>query len=810
MLLPYLRHALRLLVADRWFSLVNIGGLVLGLASVALIGLYVRHELSYDSFLPDSETLYRVDTVETAPGQDSIEIAQAPGPLAAGLRAQFPQVEEVSRAFRLEATAIRDGQPFAEPILVADPNFFSLIRLPFVSGSPAQALTQVGSIALSERAAIKYFGTTQAIGRRMTLRLTQPRDFTVSAVFRTIPDNSHMAFDIVVPHAAWFGANSEEVMAIPDSWYGAYFHTYVRLKPGARAGDIEAGLPALVDRSFPAALRQLISTPPHEVYRFRFVQARDLHFDGAAIEAMRPPSSRTMLAALSAVALLILLIACINFANMLAARSSLRAREVALRKVVGARRSDIIVQFLVEALLVTGIAGFLSVALVELALPWLESGLGLPTSALGVGAVWAAMAALIFATAALAGVYPSMLVARIMPAAVLNRNAETGSGGRLRSALLVVQFAISVCLVAVTMVMLLQWRMTQQMDLGFEPEGVLVVRAPDETEGSAKARAFSDALARLPGVSAASLSSAVPSDVSENNLSVRFGGQSRPISIGYHRVDNRFFETYSVAPLAGRLSAARASGTSEMQRGEAVRPVVLNLSSLDRLGLRRPSDAIGQVLRGRDVSYEVVGVVRDLHFRSLHAPMRDELFILVDAAGTNISLRVRDGREREIAAMVDRLWRERFPAAPVERAMLTDLIGDLYAADARRLVLVSLFAGLAILLSCVGLIAMAAFALQRRTREIAIRKVLGARTGDILRLLLWDFLKPVLLANLIALPVAWYVARGWLDGFSYRIDMPPLAFATAAMATLVLAAAAVTVHSVRTSRLSPAPALRRD
>ena len=811
MLLHYARLAVRLLVADRWFSLVNLSGLALGLASVALIGLYVRHEFNYDDFLPNSETLYRIDTVETAPGHEPIEIALAPGPLAPALRAQFPQIEQISRAYRFEATTIRDNQPFAEMILAADPNLFSVLGLPFAAGAPDRALTGGGSIAISERAAEKYFGTAEAIGRRMTLRLPQTRDFTVSAIFRTIPDNSHLDFDIVIPHAAYFGAAREDVMAIPDSWGGAYFHTYARLRGGTDPADIQRHLPALVDRSFPASLREIISTAPHEVYQFRFVPAADIHFEGAPIEAMRPPSSRTALVALSFVAVLILLIACINFGNLLAARSTLRAREVALRKVVGAARSDIIVQFLFEALLVAGVAGLFSVAVVEIALPYLEASLALPAHYLrpDIGTVWLGMAALIFATAATAGVYPSLMISKIRPAAVFNREFARRSGGGLRGILMFFQFAISIALVTVTIVMLMQWRLTQRMDLGFDREGLMVVRAPEGDEGNAQARAFADALARLPGVERASLSSAVPSDVSENNLTIRHGGESRPIQLGFHRVDNDFFATYAVAPLAGRTSTMRAGrlGTGAAERSGAT-PVILNRSSLRRLGFDRPEAAIGQVLQGRDSPYEIIGVVPDLHFRSLHAPVRDEVFVLDETAGNNISLRVAPGREAEVASRVDRLWRERFPAESIDRAALADLIDDLYAKDARQLVLLTLFAGLAIILSCVGLLAMAAFALQRRTKEIALRKVLGARTADILRLLLWDFLKPVLLANLIAWPVAWYVTRNWLDTFSYRIEMPPIAFAAATLATLILAAAAVIVHSVRSSRLHPAPALR--
>ncbi|WP_129791269.1 ABC transporter permease [Sphingosinicella sp. CPCC 101087] len=815
MVLHYLKLALRLLVADRWFSLVNLGGLALGLASVLLIGLYVRYEHSYDTFLPKSENLYRVDTVETVPGHDSIEIALAPGPLAGALETEFPQIEAITRAFRTEADLLRENQRFPERILAADPDFFSVIGLPFVAGSPERALDGSRSVAISQRASERLFGDSSAIGRVVTIAAPEPRDFIVSGVFETIPDNSHMAFDVAIPHAAFFGAGSDATMAIPDSWAGAYFHTYVRLRPGARPEDVERRLPALVDRSLPAALREAISTPPHELFQFRFVPVRDVHFEGAAIEAMRPPSSRTTVVALSAVAALILLVACINFGNILAARASLRTREVALRKVVGAKRRDIILQFLLEALLIAGIAGMVSVALVEIALPYIESRLGLPADYLrpNIASVWAGVAALIFATAAAASVYPSLLIARIMPSTALSREFARRSGGRFRTALLVLQFAISIGLVAVTITMSMQWRLTREMDIGFDRADLAVIRMPDGPRQAIDARAFADALARHPDVRGVSLSSAVPSDTSEDNLTIRFGGQSRPVQLGYHRVDTAFFETYGVAPLAGRTASQERASRSEPDRqGDTAgtRPVVLNHSSLDRLGLSRPEEAIGQILQGSEVAYEVVGVVPDLHFRSLHAPIRDEIYLLDDQAGGNISVRIQPGSAERFGAFADRLWRERVPGHPIERAFLADLIGDLYAKEARQLALLTFFSALAIILSCLGLVAMAAFSLQRRTREIAVRKVLGARTRDILRLLMWDLLRPVMLASLIAWPIAWYVARDWLNNFSYRIDMPPLAFVSASLVAVLLAAAAVAAHSVRTSRLHPATALRRE
>jgi putative ABC transport system permease protein len=362
MWLHYLKMCLRTMARERFLSAVNLLGLATGLASVILIFVHVDAELGYDSWLPGQERLYRIDTVETVPGQQPNEIALAPGPLRDALLRDFPQIEALARAYPAAVTVTRDGRPFSEDILVADPNFLSLLGLPLRSGSAARALQSPGSVALSERAARKYFGDADAIGRRMVIRTPEPRDFIVSAVFATIPNNSHMKFDIVIPHAGYFPLADEEVRAIPESWAGAYFHTYARLRAGADLAAVEQALPAFVDRSLPQWLTGLLKTAPHDFFKFRFIPVRDIHFDGAPIGAMKPPASRTTILALSLVALLILLIAAINFANLSAARSTLRAREVALRKTVGARRRQILAQFLVEAVTLTAIAALLALA----------------------------------------------------------------------------------------------------------------------------------------------------------------------------------------------------------------------------------------------------------------------------------------------------------------------------------------------------------------------------------------------------------------------------------------------------------------
>ena len=808
MWLHNLKSALRAMASDRFFAFVNLLGLSIGLASVVAISLHVRNELGHDSWLPDHERLFRIDTAETIPGRAPIEIARAPGPLREALMRDFAQVEQVSRAFPTAANVRRDAETFGEEVLVADPDFFAVVRLPFVAGSPDRALAAPSSVVLSARAAEKYFGGRAAIGRRLTVFVPEPREFTVTAVFETIPQASHMDFDIVIPFASYFRPSPDGSMTIPENWGGAYFLTYARLREPADAQRIARALPAFTDRHVPQWITDQLQVPAHEFYRFRFIPVRDVHFDGAPIEAMKPPGSRTIVAALGGVAMLILLIAGINFANLAAARSALRVREVAIRKVVGARRGQIAVQFLTEAVVMTLIAGLLALALVELALPylgdWLGAGVDLPPPT--EWETWAGLLFLVLVTATAAGAYPSLVASSFSPAEAFRRDPRVGGGGRLRGLLVGVQFTISIALIAITLVMSLQTRFARDMDLGFDRENMLIVRIADSPDQSAIARTLRDSVRRHPMVVDSSLSSAVPSDRSEDNISVTRPDAVRPIQIGYHRVDSRFFASYGVRALAGRTEAMREADDRSADGGSA--SAVINRAALRRLGFSDPDDAIGEVLRAGDSEYGIVGVVPDLHFRSLHEPVRDEIYVLDEQPGAALSIRLRPGEPASLLDFVDRSWARLVPDRPIVREFLDARLDAHYSRERAQSRLLGLFSAVATALSCLGLFGMVAFAVQRRTKELAIRKVFGARPADIARLLLWQFSQPVLFANLIAWPAAWLVLSNWLDGFAYRIDMPLWAYGAAGLTALVIAALAVAAHAVRIARQHPVKALR--
>jgi putative ABC transport system permease protein len=592
--------------------------------------------------------------------------------------------------------------------------------------------------------------------------------------------------------------------AIPDNWGGAYFFTYARLKPGADPAAIERSLPALVDRSLPDWLTGLLAGAPRDFYRFRFVAVADILFDGGAIGAFKPKASRTTLWALSGVALLILAIAAINFANLTTARSTLRSREVAIRKVVGAKARQILIQFMSEAVLLTAVAGLIGLSLVELGYPYLAALLGMAeTLPRGDWRFWSAVTLGVLATAIMSGLYPSVILSRIRPAALFGGREAAARTGLLREMLVIAQFAISIGLIAATVVMLLQMRFTGAADLKFDSRNLLVLRVPEGIDADGPARALKDRIARERGVLGLSLSSSVPSDESEDNLSIDWPGEAKPLQLGFHRVDPDFFRTYRVPLRVGRTGVAPPDGGP-------VRHVLINEAAMNRLGFARPEQALGSVLRASRTEMRVVGVVPNLHFRSLHAPVRDELFILDETPGRMLSVRYRPGDLPDLLRGIERHWQQLFPGHEVERAFLDESLAALYENERRQARLLAIFAGIAILLSCLGLAAMSAFSARQRAREIAIRKVLGARSRDIFALLAWQFSKPVVIANLIAWPAAWWVMRDWLNGFDARIALTPAPFLLAGLLALLIALGTVAGHAIRVARTNPIHALRYE
>ena len=549
---------------------------------------------------------------------------------------------------------------------------------------------------------------------------------------------------------------------------------------------------------------------------------------------MRPGNDRTTIVTFAIVALLILGIACVNFVNLATARASQRAREVALRKVLGATRGQLIVQFIGEALLIAGIAMIGALALAELAIGPLAAFLDadMKLDYMGRDGVLLPVIVLLIVVGAAGGIYPALYLSRYKPAQVLKANkssAESAGTGRLRSILVVVQFAVSIGLIICTSIVYAQTVYARTADPGFRREGLLQVNIAYRSF-LPNSEAFARAVERVPGVRSVARTAIGVSTNSTMGRAVKVPGRTETVGIGNYAIDGSFFDTMGIRLLAGRLldenrlmdvtSVPWPEPSPEGERALAQRGgnVVINDLAARRLGFRTAQEAIGKEVRvalSLDTSQpmvpvRIVGVVADTRFRTIRSPVEPIMYRIGGDYLQALMVRYADPNPAAVRERIGELWKRFAPDLPYEAKFSEDIVAQLYTAEKARAQIFAGFAVLAVLMGCLGLFGLATFTAERRTKEIGIRKVLGARTRDIVRLLVWQFTRPVIIANLIAWPVAWWVMRDWLNTFDTRITLGPTPFVLAGLIAFAIAIATVAAHSMRVARTNPIHALRYE
>jgi putative ABC transport system permease protein len=818
----YLTIGLRNFIGNKLFSIINVFGLAVGLASVIVIGLYVKYESSYDRFFPDSDRIYRVMTdLYPVNGQQQRKMATNYYPAADLLKADFPEVVEVARLLQSRGVLARDDRDdllFSEPgLYYADAAVFRIFRFEWLQGDPATALDEPNSVVITERIARKYFGNEDALGRRLKL-VSRGRDLQVTGVIRDLPANSHMAPTIITNLDIMIDFLGEDVRS---SWRRANaFHTYVKLAAGANIGTVASGLPAFLNRHVAedASSRMGMTTIP----------VSDIHLRSTREQELRPPGSMAAVLSLTAVALGILLIATVNFMNLATARSMLRAKEVGVRKAVGAERRHLIVQFLGESIGMTLVAASSAIAIVEVVLPAFEvfSGMTLSFDLLRDTGLAAGLLALVLVVGCLAGTYPAFYLSSFKPARVLRGRVAGGPGDLLfRNLLVVLQFSIAIVLVVATAVVALQNRYTSQLDLGFDTEQVVVITA---TQGLTKQwETLKNELLQHPGITQAAAASTVPGSPLGigNAAEAKSSRDVEPHELWRIYVDYGFFETYNIHLLAGRLfSEEFAADRMPIVWPPSQAPLegnfVLNASAAREFGWK-PEEAIGQAFEVRDTGQlltgHIVGVVADSHFESLRIDVKPLAFYLAPPGQwANVPVfsyavvRITGDNLRDTLDHIDRAWRSVTPDAPVDRSFLGDRINAFYQQDKRLGQLLSSFAALAILVACLGLFGLATFNAQRRMKEIGIRKVMGGSVWRIVLLLTNDFSKLVLLSNVIAWPVAYFAMNRWLENFAYRIDLTPLIFVASGVIASGIAWVTVGGTAAKAASAKPVLALRYE
>ncbi len=832
----YLTVGLRALAKNKTYAFINIFGLTVGLVACLLILLYVRYEQSYDRWLPEADRTFQLQTWYKADSRMGEEKLMQLSAIAAGRRLaqDFPQVEKLVWVRTFAPVVIQNGRASeVEDLRMADGNLFEVLALPLVRGSAATALPDSHSVALSESEAKRRFRGADPIGRTLTIvDNTGNVDYRVTAVFKDIPKDSSFSADMI----ARFDLDTQFADRTDSltRWDQQGGWTFVRLRPGADADALNAALPAWEQRVIPDQITNGERFNAADEMDLHLTNIRDVHLGKAQEYGMKPGNDRGTVVTFAVIALLVLGMACVNFTNLATARASQRAREVALRKVLGATRRQLIAQFLVESTLLALVALIAALAVVELVLPAFNSFLdaGIELHYWGEGGIWLACLVLVLLVGVASGFYPAFYLSNFQPARILKANrsaADAHGSGRLRNTLVIAQFAISIGLIACTTVIYAQTSFARTMDAGYQREGLLQVGSLDFIGASPQAaQALVDRVRRLPGVVAAARTQIAVSP-NDNSMSSYFlPGNPVSVSLGTYGVETGFFKAMGIELLAGRGfsdSQGKDDATTPFpvdpaaERALAARGinVVITEAASRRLGFARPEEAIGKTIRGAItlpqfglVPCTIVGVVSDTRYRSLREPLQPTLYAMQKRGFSQMAVRYSGVEPSVLRGRIEQIWDELMPQVPFAAAFADDLVARQYAQETARGTLFATFAALAVIIGCLGLFGLAAFTAERRTKEIGIRKVLGARTRDIVRLLVWQFSRPVLFANLIAWPIAWWVMRGWLNGFDTRIALTPVPFVAAGLLALAIALATIGAHALKVARTNPIHALRYE
>jgi putative ABC transport system permease protein len=817
----YLDVALRGFLANKLFSFINVFGLAVGLASAILIGLYVADELSYDRFHPNADRIYRIGR-DIYPREDfaGLYMATVPPIAAEQLQQDYPEIEVTARVRPLSGLLARDDVAFYEDsILYADPTIADIIGFEWLAGDPTTALDAPTSIVLTESLARKYFGDEIALGQ--TLTYENAEDLTVTGVIRDLPHNTHLKADALRSIDVFLNLLPEQNRT---QWGGNMMHTYVRLQPGADIAAMASTFPAFMDRHIPptAGFGQSSS-----VSGISAMNIADIHLQSTLQNEMSAPGSMATVVALGTVAFGIVLIACFNFMNLSTARSVLRGKEVGIRKTIGAERKHLILQFMGESLGMALLATVIAIVLVEITLPAFNgfSGKTLAFDVLVNPRLQAALGLLVLGVGLVAGSYPALYLSAFKPAQVLKSRVSFGLRDVVfRNLLVVLQFSISIVLVIATVVVGMQMRYARALDLGFDKEQVVVLGGSPTQGMTTRWDALRQELLSHPEVVSVTASSLLPGMENLNDTFGRVQGAANTEGLVLRSmiVDYDFFATYKVDLLAGRaFSTDFSADRLPPEPGAGMTGnFILNASAAREFGWA-PEEAIGQLFElgvagAAGVKGSIVGVVADSNFETVRLTVKPLIYMLgqqgqwpypVFSGG---AVRITGNDLVGTLAYIDSAWQRVIPDFPLNRRFLSDDFEAMYQNDTRLGQLFTSFAGLAILIACLGLFGLATFNAQRRIKEIGVRKVMGGSVWSIVWLLTSNFSRLVLVSNLIAWPVAYFAMERWLENFAYRIDLTPLVFIGSGLIALCIAWVTVGGTAAKAASAKPVLALRYE
>jgi putative ABC transport system permease protein len=793
MLKNYFVAAIRSLYKNKGFTVINILGLSIGLASFVLISLYVYHEVSFDRYHANADRIFKiVENLKTE--NEMLYQSSSSPPMGPALQREFPEVESYVRLLSTDMLVRHGDIVFnEEECYFADSTLFKVFSFPLIAGDERTALTEPHSLVLTRSAAQRYFGNGEALGQTLEI---DKETYKITGVMEDVPENSHFRFSMVASFSTWSIPNKQYEST---AWFWNSFYTYILLRDGQQIDGLRAKMKGFIDRN---------------------VSKGDMYYEDLPLQALTdiymketPRSwengkrgSLSNLYILSFIALFILIIASFNYVNLATARASRRLKEVGLRKVLGAQRPMLVAQFLSESFVVSFLATALGAGISWVVLPLFNSMLDTTLSLAmlpiqySVG-VFVALAVLL---GLFSGIYPAIIISGFSPLDIFRPSLRGFFSHQFfRRVLVSVQFVISITLVAGTLLVFNQLSLLRNRDLGFKKDATLLMPLNGNRDVRERIEIVKEQLLKVPGVVSVTASHTVPGQ-STTNL---FGmvevqdGKMSPTNINTNFVDHDFLTAYGIPLVAGR-------NFSKALPADDTTAFIVNETAMRDLGWT-PQTAIGKKI-DQNRKGTVIGVCQDFHYRSLHHAIEPLLLTINRYAYNTLSLKIHSDNIPAVVASLDTQWKQIAPGYPFAYSFLDQDYDKLYRADAQLGKVASVFSGLAIFVGCLGLLGLTSFAVERRVKEMSIRKVLGASVGNIIMIISWEFIALIGVAFVLSVPLTWYLISRWLANFTERISIGPVSFVVAGISVLVLAWSTVSFLSFRAATTNPSQALRQD
>lgn len=806
MIRNYIKIAFRSIQKQKSYAFLNIAGLSLGMAASLLILQYVKYERSFDTFHDRAEDIYRIQYNVYHQNVLNFESAVAVPAITAYLKKNFPEVEHASKILRRTAVVsyispVHGEVKFQERnMFFAEPEFLEMFSYKVISGDPKTGLEGINKLMISAGAARKYFGSEDPIGKRLTMNGT--RSFEVTGVFEDVPENTHLHFNFLLSYAT---ANSISEDASETSWGWYDFYSYVMLRPGTNVDVLQSKIDDQLMKDRGEEWRERDARQ-----EFVLRPMTDIHLKSHLLYEAEPEGQRDAgsVYALNIIAFFILAIAWINYINLATARSLNRANEVGVRKVMGAFRSQLINQFLTESFIMNVIGCLLALIMVRLGWEWFSnlSGWTIPLDFIFTSQFWLIVLSLFGIGTLLSGFYPAIVLSSFRPVSVLKGKIMRTSGGDLiRKGLVVFQFAASVFLIVGSIVVYRQLQFMKNQDLGMSINETLVLKGPYVFDSlyQAKYKSFKNEITRIPGVKSIASASFLPGDEIYWTMNIRqlTSRAEDNLMVSVAGVDEDYIPSFGINILAGRnfYPATESEG----------KRVILNLALSKQLSFREPSDAIGKMVWLGGDTLEVVGVVSDFHQMSLKNSVAP-LAIKFGGWTRFYAMKVETSDYQSVVSAIMQPWDTFFPGNPLDYFFLDQFFNRQYDKDDRFGMVFTLFTVLAVLIASLGLFGLASFMALQRTKEIGVRKVLGSSVSGIVILLAKGFLQPILIANLLAWPLAWWIMDRWLQTFPYRISFNPLYLVVAGVLVIIVAFISVSSQTLKAATAKPADTLKYE